>query len=115
MKRVMCVWLPGWPIQRLGQAQPELSQQPLVLYAPASRNILRVTACSSCAAQRGVAPGMPLAEAKALGAKAQEKPLCFELHDPQADRAALRNFAIDCQQFSPSVAVEEADPPDSLL
>src|SRR5437867_11034943 len=106
MKRVMCVWLPGWPIQRLRQARSELSEQPLVLYAPASRNILRVTACSASAAQPGVTPGMPLAEARALAGL--ETSVRFELHDPGADAEVLRALAAWGQQwFSPRVAVED--------
>src|SRR5262249_24104636 len=36
-------------------------------------------------------------------------------HDPQADRQALRRLAVDCQQFTPVTAAEEAAQPESLL
>lgn len=49
---------------------------------------------------------MPLAEATALaGAHLEE-------HDPEADRAALAQLAVWCEQFSPIVGLED---PDNLL
>lgn len=42
-------------------------------------------------------------------------PLHMELADPLADRLALAELAEWCQQFSPSVALEEGDEPESLL
>jgi protein ImuB len=65
MKRVMCVRLPHWPLQRQRRERPE-HNGPLVLYADAGLRGLRVTACSRRALEAGVRPGMPLAEAKAL-------------------------------------------------
>ena len=112
MKRVLCIWLPGWPLQRLRGVRPELKEQPLALYAPAGRGQTRIAVCSPRAGQRGVALGMPLAEAQALGAAVH-----FEPHDPQADREALRQLALACQRFSPLVAIEEAERryPDPLV
>src|SRR5262249_54733273 len=141
MKRVMCFWFPNCPIQRLRHARPELREPPLVLHAPASRGQMAVTACSISAAQQGIVPGMPLAEAKALvasqwsvvsgqwsadqnqAAATDHWPLTtdhspavhFEPHDRRVDREALRKLAVWCQRFSPLVAVEEAEEPDSLL
>ncbi|MGD9644103.1 MAG: DNA polymerase Y family protein [Pirellulales bacterium] len=39
----------------------------------------------------------------------------LELHDPAADRLALEALAEWCQQFSPSVGLEESEQPASLL
>lgn len=55
---------------------------------------------------------MPLAEARAL---AFQSATHFELHDPQADHQALRKLTAWCQRFSPRVALDEAEQPDSLL
>src|SRR5205085_5033779 len=38
-----------------------------------------------------------------------------EVHDPWADELALRELADWCQQFSPTVGVEQAERPDALL
>jgi protein ImuB len=132
MKRILCVWLPRWPIQRLRRQQrpgPEPStparpgsadeaspgKQPLVLYAAGVGGQLRVTACSPGAARCGIRPGLPLAEAQALGAETGAGTLRFEPHDRAADRLGLRQLALWCLQFTPIVAVEEVEEPDSLL
>jgi protein ImuB len=58
---------------------------------------------------------MPLAEATALAGYAAAGPPHLELHDPAADRAALEALAEWCQRYSPSVGLEEAEQPESLL
>src|SRR5579871_2992930 len=109
MKRVLCVRLPLWPVQRFRHARPAPDRQALVLYATGRRG-QAVAACSPGAARAGVAPGMPLAEARALAADAR-----FEPHEPRDDREALRRLAIWCQQFSPEVALEEVEQPECLF
>jgi len=105
-KRVLCLWLPDWSVERLGKQRPELRRVPLVIYEEYRTGSFRVVACSPLAAQQGVRPGMSLSEASALTKFQQEK------HDPLADRVALRKLAEWCEQFSPAVAVEE---PNCLL
>ncbi len=134
MKRILYVWLPGWPLQRLRRARPELNDRPLVLYAAGGRGKTVVAACCPAAARLGVAAGMPLAEARAVLVQSVERgahsandgmlrappsalrPPHFEPHDSRADRAALRKLALWCQRrFSPLVALEDAAQPDSLF
>jgi len=76
---------------------------------------MRVIACSSGARERGVLPGMLLAEAQSLWPASARGVVRFELHDPFADRQALRDLAVWCQQFSPLVGLDTADTPDCLL
>ncbi|MCI0685572.1 MAG: hypothetical protein L0Y71_26030, partial [Gemmataceae bacterium] len=83
-----------------------------MLSATAPRGKKVVAFRSQEAAEQGVAPGMPLAEAKALAGPA---PTFFELYDPRADRAALRQLALDCQRFGPYAALEEAEPPECVV
>jgi protein ImuB len=109
MSRILCLWLPNWPIQRLSRRRPELNGRPLVLEAPAVRGS-RVAACCRVAVARGVRVDMPLAEAKSLLPS-----LAIEPHDSAADSAELRRLAAACEQFSPSVALEEGEEPESLL
>ena len=87
MKRVLCVWFPHWPLQRVCLVQPELKGRPVVLYGPAQSGSNRsgspraglakapasaqrgdwlVVHCARAAVAAGVRPGMPLAEAQAL-------------------------------------------------
>lgn len=115
MKRVMCVWLPQWPLQRLLASQPEHRNRAVVLFTDMGRRGLRVVDCSREARQRGITLGMPLAEAKgALGATtgASSSLAAFIAHNPEADNDALHALANWCQRFSPIVGVEG---PDSLL
>lgn len=71
--------------------------------------------------QLGIQPGMPLAEALALGSRELQKSPSFArsvqpvLHDPVADRLALTELAQWCQKFSPTVGWEPAERPDCLL
>jgi protein ImuB len=109
MPRVLCVWFPKWPIQRLRNERPELRRSELVLFAGQNQRLL-VTACSPRAERRGVRAGQPLAEAKALVRSARFLPA-----DAAADREALRQRALDGQHFSPLVGLEERIPPESLL
>ncbi|HEX3313412.1 MAG TPA: hypothetical protein VHR72_00920, partial [Gemmataceae bacterium] len=109
MKRVMCVWLPGWPLQRLRHARPELRETPLALYALVERKTVIVGA-TPWAVDLGVRVGMSRieAEAAALGVH-------FERHDPVADEKALGKLAFACRRFSPLVAIEDAIQPDCLM
>ena len=95
----MCIWLPQWPLQRLYVARPELNRE-VVLYERYRGSSFRVVAGNG---KHGIKPGMSLAEATALAN------LHFELHDPQADHAALVRLAAWCEQFSPVVGIEGTD------
>jgi protein ImuB len=53
---------------------------------------------------------MPLAEAQALAPG-----LAIATYESSADRRALAKLAEGCERFSPSVAIEEGDAPESLL
>jgi protein ImuB len=109
MMRILCLWLPNWPIQRLIHARPELNGRPVVLRVDTPRGGC-VAACSAAAAAGGVRPDMPLAEAKSL-----VRGLAIEPYEPQTDRRALARLAEACEQFSPCVALEEGAEPESLL
>ena len=103
-----------------------------MLYELHARGGLRVVAGGKAC---GIRPGMPLAEAAALGeigvraitgpeqrvvndaAKGPDpcsSSLCLLPHDPVADRAALEEIALWCERFSPAVAIESAERPDGL-
>ena len=63
MKRILCLWFPEWPLQRLLVTHPELKQQAIVLYARAPRGGEYVVACCRRAQERGIRPGMSRTEA----------------------------------------------------
>ena len=70
---------------------------------------LKVVACSASASEKGILPGMPVAEATALAV------VHLEPSDLRADRAALEQLAQWCEQFGPIVGLEEAERPESLF
>jgi protein ImuB len=100
MKRVLCVWLPDFPIQRLNNERPETKSAACVLYVE-SGNRAQVVIASAEAQRYGVRTGMSLAEAQALIESA-----LFLPHDANADSKELRNLAGLCYHYSPFVGFE---------
>lgn len=118
MRRVLCVWLPNWGVQRVLHEHPRLRGRALVLFADAGQRGLRVTACSAEAAQAGVRPGWPLAEARAMlsGVRSRKQTgaaPAWRRSDPAGDRESLQRLALDAQQFCPFVGIDDAG--ESLL
>lgn len=109
MTRILCLWFPNWPIQRAVRTRPELKGRPLVLVMSGPRGG-EVGACCSKAVAQGVRPGMPVAEAQSLA-----RNLMITAYDAEADRQALTKCAEVCGRFSPRVAIEEGNAPESLL
>jgi protein ImuB len=118
MKRILCVRLPNWPLQRLVvvlQSDDGSDVGPILLYARDPRRGELVVTCSRAAHVCGVRPGMPLAEAGSLAQRIRSRhtpcavihgtrgvPTTY-LHDPAADLAALAKLAEECERFSPLV------------
>jgi protein ImuB len=71
MKRMLCLWLPNWPIQRIVAARPELKGRALILYTRKGSRGQRVVACSAEASAAGVSPDMPVSEATSLMRKSR--------------------------------------------
>ena len=94
--RVLCLWLPAWPLQRIRLARPALKRCELSLYAQ-RHGALRVIASDRYPV------GTPLAEVVAG---------TTEYNDPGADHLALLELAAWCEQFSPAVGIE---PPEVYI
>ncbi len=123
MRRIVSVWLPQWPIDRLRRAKrsappsavkasssdgpraASTAVQPLVLTL-SGQGGLRVTAANGAAREHGLLPGMLLADARAILPSLAAHPA-----GPEADAAALLALAEWCGQFSPWT---NCDPPDGL-
>jgi len=131
--RILSLWLPNWPVQRLIRAKPQLKQQPIILHHNARRG-QSVAACSRAAWRLGVRVAMPLSEATALGNQYdgpprpsnqhndglrgpsyKRTPLHIESHDPFEDHKALEEIAVWCHRFSPLVGLADEDPVETLL
>ena len=109
MTRILCLWLPNWPIQRAVRCRPALKGRSVALVMNGPRGS-EVAACCSTAVAQGVRPGMPLVEAQAL-----VRGLGVATYDPAADRRALAKCAEACERFSPRVALEDGAEPESVL
>jgi protein ImuB len=98
-KRIMSVWLRRWPIDRL---QP---RRPAALAATVGAQRL-ISAVDAAAARDGLAPGMTLADARALSPG-----LAVAEADFAGDAAALGRLAAWCGRYSPWTA---PCPPDGI-
>lgn len=110
MRRIVSLWFPDFPIERLqaacqkrGEAFPALPGQPFALLASGAEG-LRLAACDGFAAARGLAPGMRLSDARA-----QVPDLATHAQDVEADAAALLALARWAERFSPWVATDGSD------
>jgi protein ImuB len=108
MRRVMCVSLPAWPLQRFLHTRPAYRDKPVALSRPA--RVLEVVVCSRRAAGAGVRPGMPVAEARALAPQ-----LAVHEEEPELDRRALQELAHWAGRYSPIVGLEDRLAAQSLL
>lgn len=119
MPRVLCVWFPRWPIQRLCVAHPELKGTAVALHVEQRNRGEQIVVCSTQAARVGVSPGMPLAEARTLlegNRRSRRGTLSHFLPlDPAADRETLRRLCWELLAYAPHVGLEESDAPESLL
>ncbi|MBE7210507.1 MAG: DNA polymerase Y family protein [Gluconacetobacter diazotrophicus] len=107
MRRVVSLWLPFWPTDRLRRrlwnALP--AEVPLVTRVHDGRRLVVGAGCAR-ARQLGLDPGMPLAHAQAL-----VPGLVIADAVPEEDALALARLAAWCLDLSPVTA---ADPPDGV-
>ncbi|MFN3192923.1 MAG: Y-family DNA polymerase [Aureliella sp.] len=102
-KRLLCIWLPNWPIQRIQAEEPTLASEPLLLTMRDARRGLIVAAANLPARAAGVKPTMRLSEAQVLvDAEVRE-------HEADEDIERLCHLAEQAQQFSPIVGLETLD------
>src|SRR5882672_5500345 len=107
-RRILALWLPRLPTDRLQRRQnggaPD--KRPLVVVAKID-NALRLTAVDGKAAALNLAPGMPLADARAMIPS-----LIVAEADDAADAKLLEAIADWCDRYTPFVAL---DRPHGLL
>ncbi|MGO8915789.1 MAG: DNA polymerase Y family protein [Stellaceae bacterium] len=103
MRRVMCLWLPCWPIDRRHGSLPLAPDRPFALALSVGNRRL-VTAVNAAAEGLGIAPGLPLTDAWAL-----HPALAVAEADPAGDAAALRRLAHWCHRYSPWTTPHGAD------
>jgi protein ImuB len=103
MRRVISLWLPTFPIDRLRRHADVPPDGPLITSAHDGRR-LSVAAADAAAAALGLYPGMPLAQAQA-----QVPGLAIHPAEPEADAEALRRLAAWCLRYTPLVAPAAPD------
>lgn len=113
-KRILCIRLLNWPIDRLCRRRRELRDHPLALVSTVGNRRLISAACSQ-ARKFSVRPGIDQAEAKAICPS-----LVCLAHDADADARGLRSLGRWMMRFTPIVCVASGpdDPigmPDALL
>lgn len=106
-KRILCLWFPNWPIQRLVVEQVELRKQRIILFRRDSRRGRVVSAASPLAIKGGVCEGMPVSEAKSL-LRGSGRFAIFE-HDLEQDVTGLETLSDSLEEFSPVVGLETID------
>lgn len=104
MRRLISLWLPAFATDRLsrGTAQRKRRVKPFVVTA-ASAGGLRIAAVNLHAAEAGILPGVPLADARALSPALE-----VAAADPLGDAAQLAKLATWCGCFTPWTAPESA-------
>lgn len=119
-RRVLCVWLPNWPVQRVLAAAPALAGRAVVLETRDARRGLLIAAANLAARRAGAQVGMRMSELSALctgpsasspagsSGEVAASPLLWEIrpYRPEEDLDSLCELAEEAQQFSPLVGLE---------
>ena len=116
MKRVLCIWLPDWPIQRIaalgeggGRGESEERRGKREERRGEAAGDLAALAAVPAAAKHP-SPSHPVTPSSRHPLTPSSLP-----RDPWADREALEALAEWCQRFSPIVGLEDSAAPESLL
>jgi protein ImuB len=112
MKRIVSLWLPTLATDRIARRPltkpPDAAAEPPRVTAAGERGRLVVAGVNQAARMLGIAPAMPLADARALmpGLDVHEA-------DPVGDTKTLDGLAAWCGRYTPWAAVEAGTPPGS--
>jgi protein ImuB len=104
-RRILCVWLPHWPITRLRRKVSASPDKPLVT-VEALRGVRNLASVGEAGAAQGLRPGQSLTDARAVCPGL----IAFDA-DPVADEAALAQLAGWCERYTPMAA---PDAPEGL-
>lgn len=102
-RRILAAWFPWWPVERLAWRFPEARTRPFVTIGE-QRGRLVIQAVNPRAAEAGLAPGMPLADGRAIVPDVIVHPA-----DPAAAAHALKRLARWADGFTPRVMPAGAD------
>jgi protein ImuB len=106
MSRMVSVWLPALPIERLKRTRsgkPFPVDRPFALVGSEDRGLL-LTALNAAALREGLSPGLGLADARAICPQLLTAPA-----EPEKDAASLLALARWAGRYSPSLNVDGED------
>ena len=105
MKRIVSVWLPHWPIERLKRHRPGAvpDDKPFALVAGGAHGI-RISAINTHAAREGLRTGMSLADARAAVPILVSHPC-----ETERDARALKRLALWLGRYGPHRNAEGCD------
>lgn len=105
MSRIVSIWLPAWPIDRLRRTKPGLvpDHHPFALVEKGPHG-LRIHAVNAKAGEAGVRAGMPLADVRAGLPEIAVRPAA-----PRADAEALQRLVRWLGRYSPTRNVDGDD------
>ena len=105
MRRILSVWLPNLPLERLRHMEPGAAcdEVPLALTVSQGRR-LTIHAVTTRAIAAGIRPGMGLADARAICPALASRPA-----ELARDAAALRHLARWCTRYGPAVNTDGSD------
>src|ERR1700750_814127 len=104
-RRILCGWLPHWPITRLTRSVSASPDRPLVT-TEAIRGVRNLVAVGEAGEAQGLRPGQSLTDAPAVC------PAPIPAHaEPMADETALSGLAVWCERYTPMAA---PDAPEGL-
>jgi protein ImuB len=104
------VWFPRFPTDRLRSGRRDDPAPPLLATVTQVRGAYRLAAVDAAAARAGLAPGLPLADARA-----QVPALDVAPADPAADARALDSLARWAGRYTPWTAVDGTTPEDARI
>ncbi len=105
MTRIVSVWLPLWPIERLRRAMPAaVPEEAAFALVESGSHGIRITAVNRKAASEGVRVGQALADARAAVPALLSRPA-----EPRRDRFALLKLARWCGRYGPARNIDGAD------
>lgn len=102
-RRILAAWFPWWPVERLAWRCPEARTRPFVTIGE-RRGRRVIEAVNPGAAEMGLAPGMPLADGRAI-----VPDVIVHDADPAADAHVLKRLARWADRYTPRVMPAGAD------
>ncbi len=121
-QRILCIWIPNWPCQRMAVSDPTLRNAPVVLQTRDARRGLVVAAANAHARNFGITPGMSMSEASSLHRNSdakRNKPLPNKQTSPPTNAASLTNANLSSDTAGTvtsyqTLQVREHDPQEDL-